>query len=145
MPPELPPDDDRELLDKVDALLKRHQPKRYTELPEHTEPPPAEPLPAPAAEAPDFSIPDVDDIPVLTDIVAEPAEAPAPANMPDDLLLDLEERLYRELEARIAPQLSLAFGKALDELLSQAKKHIGAAVREHLAEELRKPRPASGK
>lgn len=140
MPPELPPDDDRELLDKVDALLKRHQPKRYTELPEHTEPPPAT-----RVEAPDFGIPDVDDIPVLTDVIEEPVEVPAPARMPDNLLLDLEERLYRELEARIAPQLSLAFGKALDELLSQAKIHIGAAVREHLAQDLRKQRLASEK
>ncbi|MFA7241097.1 MAG: hypothetical protein WC091_13390 [Sulfuricellaceae bacterium] len=177
MQPEPPLDDDesRELLEKVDALLKRHQPKRYietaTELPESPEPtgalalpelpelselepakaleqpePPRQPerqpeLPRMAkAEAPEPDNFAFDDIPVLTDIIDEPSDAHVPADAPvsGGQLLELEERLYRELEAHLVPQLSMAFGKALNELLAQAKIHISVAVREHLVQELRK-------
>lgn len=161
-----PPEDDdsRELLEKVDALLKRHQPKRPTAPPEEepglTAPPPEVPelmeladlielpeeAPKPPPKPPPVMQPRVadtvpfDDIPVLTDIVVEPVEAIAPADapLPGNQLLDLEERLYRELEARLVPQLSMAFSKTLNELLIQAKIHIGVAVREHLVQELSK-------
>lgn len=155
-------DDSRELLEKVDALLKRHQPKRPTvpleekpeltatppdapelmeladliELPE--EPPKQQPKPPPVMQPRVDDTAPFDDIPVLTDIVVEPAEAIASADapLPGDQLLDLEERLYRELEAHLVPQLSMAFSKTLNELLNQAKIHIGVAVREHLVQEL---------
>lgn len=159
MQPELPPDDDddQELLDKVDALLKRHQPKRYVAPPGVAARPepatpvesaaPPEPPPVAPIEPAEADIPDFDDIPVLTEIVDQAADIPAPASstFPDKLLLDLENRLYHDLETHIAPQLSLAFGKALDELLSQAKFHVSEALREHLARELhaQKQRPES--
>lgn len=159
MQPERPmdDDDDQELLDKVDALLKRHQPKRYVVPPGAAAQPepevPAEslmlPEPPPAAltEPAEIDIPAFDDIPLLTDIVDEQADLPAPPSMPlpGELLLNLEERLYRELEAHVAPQLSMAFGKALTELLSQAKILISEAVREHLAQELQNQKPEAEK
>lgn len=156
MEPELlPDDDDQELLDKVDALLNRHQPKRNPPPPENSVA--TQPAPVATLEEPDFSDPAfgdldltaavlydpaLDDVPVLTDIVpesetAEPAEfATAGAPMSEALLRDLETRLYLELEMRVAPQLSQAFGKALDDLMAQAKIQISEALREHLAREL---------
>lgn len=173
MQPEPPPDDDdsRELLDKVDALLKRHQPKRYAEMaaPEQTESseladvpvlqalhdpleptesqmepeqpkPPRQQEPPPMAKSepsePESST--YDDIPVLTDIIEETPDVHTPPGAPlsGGQLQELEDRLYRELEAHLVPQLSMAFGKALNELLGQAKIHIGVAVREHLVQEL---------
>lgn len=176
MQPEPPPDDDdsRELLDKVDALLKRHQPKRYVEtataqpelaespeLPDvpvlqellepletlaamesPTEPEQPEPPPMAKSEPPEPDASAYDDIPVLTDIVEETADVHTPTDvpLPGGQLLDLEDRLYRELEAHLVPQLSMAFGKALNELLIQAKTHISVAVREHLVQELHRHR-----
>jgi hypothetical protein len=137
MPPETPSDND--VLEKVDALLKKHQSKPFASSAKT-------PLAAPPETA------DFDDIPTLTDIVDAPPAFPPRAEIDyasepggaqnfaaDELLRDLEERLYRELESRIAPQLSLAFGKALNELLEQAKIHISETVRLHLAQELNRP------
>jgi hypothetical protein len=139
MPQETPSGDD--VLDKVDALLKKHQSKPFVS-----------PAKAPAAAPPETE--DFDDIPTLTDIVeampafsshAEMVYASLPHSggpqhsAPDELLRDLEDRLCRELESSIAPQLSLAFGKALNQLLEQAKAHISETVRLHLAQELNRP------
>ena len=150
MPPELPPDDnddgsDQELLDKVDALLKRHQPRRYTAPtappvyappPEYTAPPEYLP-PAAITEPPAFDSAAFDDIPVLTDVVDKTTDSPTPS---DALSHDLEERLCRELEQRITPQLSQLFDRTLHDLLEQAKIHIGQTVRQYLAQELDKQR-----
>lgn len=128
---DLPPDDSDDVLEKVDALLKKHQSGGFSAAPSRAAPVP----PAQAEETPEF-----DDIPVLTDIVAPPLDAdedPAAAA----LLGDLEERLYRELEARFAPQLTQAFHHALAQLLDEAKLQISLTVREHLRQEMQKHTP----
>lgn len=122
MQDDLPPDDSDDVLEKVDALLKKHQSGGFSA-----------PRPAPtaqkAAPAEDF-----DDIPVLTDIVeTAPASGESPAE--EALLNDLEERLQRELEARLAPQLSQAFHHILTQFLEEAKLEVRLAVREHFSQE----------
>lgn len=129
MQDDLPPDDSDDVLEKVDALLKKHQSGGFSA------PRPAAPATQEAAPADDF-----DDIPVLTDIVAPPLEAdddPAAAA----LLSDLEERLCRELETRLSPQLTQAFHHALAQLLDEAKLQISLTVREHLRQEMQKHTP----
>lgn len=138
MPAELPPDDNSDVLEKLDALMrKHHQPappplKAVVPAPAKlspTLPPPTPPAPAPALD---------DGIPTLTDIVEEPAFPPKHhelAAYPDDTIRSLEERLHRELENRIVPQLSLAFQQALDKLVEDAKREISTTVREHLGNE----------
>ncbi|MBS4096925.1 MAG: hypothetical protein KGZ83_08845 [Sulfuricella sp.] len=136
MPPELPPEEDNsEVLEKLDALMRKHQapaappPKPAAPAPAILAPtlPKAAPAPAPHSEPAAES----DNIPTLTDVVEEPLP-PSPVSDPDSALRTLEERLHHELETRIAPQLSLAFQQALDQLLQDAKQQISATVREHL-------------
>ncbi len=125
MDTDLPPDDSDDVLNKVDALLKKHQ-RGSPKQPPHRAPPPAE---EPA------TMEDFDDIPTLTDIVE--TAAPAAGNpTPEALLSGLEERLHRELEARLAPQLTQAFQQALAQLLDEAKLQISLTVREHLRQEM---------
>ena len=131
MAAELPSEDDNsEVLEKLDALMRRHH---------QPAPPPAKPAaPPPAILAPTLpqAAPrDADDgIPTLTDVVE--SDRRAVAGDPDSTLRSLEERLQHELETRIAPQLSLAFQQALDELLQDAKRQISITVREHLEQEM---------
>jgi len=143
---DLEPDSSDDVLDKVDALLKKHQNRSFSPSPRAAST--AAAPPNPPADSADF-----DDIPTLTDIVETPPPFTADAlyaGTPQDFasevqLHDLEARLCRELEARIAPQLSAAFGQMFDELLEQAKERIGETVRQHLAHELNKsPHPTPG-
>lgn len=134
MPNEMEPDNGDDVLEKVDALLKKHQNRSFT-------PPARAAAPPKRAERTDD-----DDIPTLTDIVdTAPPDASGthyagtPLDFAADVMRhDLEARLYRELESRIAPQLSVAFGRMLDELLEQAKGQISETVRQHIAQELNK-------
>lgn len=128
---DLPPDDSDDVLEKVDALLKKHQSGAFAAV---------QPRAAAAPVEEQDDIAEFDDIPTLTDIVeASAAENPAA----EALLSDLEERLYRELEARFAPQLAQAFHHALAQLLEEAKLQISLAVREHLRLELQRQSPAT--
>jgi len=130
---DLPPDDSDDVLEKVDALLKKHQSGGFSAAPSR---------PAPVPPAQPEQIAEFDDIPVLTDIVAPPLDAeenPATAA----LLGDLEERLFRELEARFAPQLTQAFHHALAQLLDEAKLQISLSVREQLRQEMRQHTPSN--
>jgi hypothetical protein len=132
MTAELPPDEDNsEVLEKLDALLRKHQ-SPPPPPPKPAAPPPATLLAPTPPETP--PTPDLDDIPVLTEIIGDfpPSQAPATQNSQEDTLRALEERLLRELDTRIAPELSLAFQEAMDKLLMDAKLQISAAVREHL-------------
>lgn len=128
----LPPDEDNsEVLEKLDALLRKHQ-SPPPPPPKPAAPPPPTLLAPTPPEAPPTA--DFDDIPVLTEIIGDipPPPALAAQNSQEDTLRALEERLHRELDTRIAPELSLAFQEAMDKLLMDAKLQISAAVREHL-------------
>lgn len=132
MDSELPPDDDNsEVLEKLDALMRKHQ--------QPTPPKPAAPSPTLLAPTLPQATPHSEDdgIPTLTDVVDRPTNA-IPNSMadPDSAVRSLEESLQLELETRIAPQLSLAFQQALDELLQDAKRQISITVREHLEKEM---------
>jgi hypothetical protein len=138
METELPPDDSDDLLEKADALLRRHQRQPFAQTRTAAAPPSAEAPPPSVAlslDEPILDEPSLDDIPTLTDVVetapAASVEAVAPIPLPDDL----EARLYHELESRIAPQLTAAFQHALAGLLEEARQQITFAVREHLKQE----------
>lgn len=130
--------DSSDVLDKVDALLKKHRPTT-------AQPADAEML-AISGVVP--QLPPQEDIPTLTDIVSPPPPAAPVAAAPvsgaeldeaavEELLRSVEDFLVRELESRIAPQLSITFDRALNDLLERAVTHVGQAVRETIAQELR--------
>jgi hypothetical protein len=148
MKTELPPDDSDKLLEKADALLRRHQrqplaqPRTAATPPSsETKFPPAEisteepHLEAFSLDEPLLDESSLDDIPTLTDVVetapAASVEAVALIPLPDNL----EARLYHELESRIAPQLTAAFQHALAGLLEEARQQIHLAVRTHVEQE----------
>lgn len=154
----------KDIFAKMDALLKRHQPGAAQAAPaihqEQSPPPPifediappaelaaaAERRPEPAEQIPTLTevvamAPEEPAIPVLTEIVEtgsrrEPDEHGEIAL--DEALHRLEDHLAQQLENRIAPQLSAAFDRALTELLETSRTYIEQAVRDTLAEELRK-------
>ncbi len=133
MTADLPPEEDNsEVLEKLDALLRKHQ-SPPPPPPKPAAPPPATLLAPTPPETP--PTPDFDDIPVLTEIIGDipPSQTSAPPNSPEDTIRSLEERLHRELDTRIAPELSLAFQEAMDKLLMDAKLQISATVRDHLS------------
>jgi hypothetical protein len=133
---------EEDLLGKVDALLRRHQP-----------------APAAASEIPTLSQVvgtekvDIPPVPVLTEIVQtapeihpeavpEPSVSPEPADLqpaapevePDE---DLEQ-INAELEQIIAPLLKNWLESALPGKLDQLKPLLRQMVRECVAEELQK-------
>lgn len=131
-------DSNSEVLEKLDALMRKH----------YVEPPPPPPVPlVPPPEPPAMLAPtlpksaqgdEFDDIPVLTEVIEEGPVMPAPQpESTDAAARRLEARLLEELENRIAPQLSLALQQALDTVLADARRQIAAAVREHLDREKR--------
>lgn len=142
---DLEPDSSDDVLEKVDALLKKHQSRSFSPSARAAAPAPPPSPPPDSAE--------IDDIPTLTDVVetsppfsSDTLYAGTPQEFASEVRLhDLEARLCRELESRIVPQLSAAFGQMLDELLEQAKERISETVRQHLAQELNKsPHSAPG-
>ncbi len=149
---ELEPDSGDDVLEKVDALLKKHQNRAFHSAARTASPAPV-PAPEPtppamsAADSADFD----DDIPTLTDVVETSSPSASPTGTgytgtPPGLARDLEVRLCRELESRIAPQLSAAFGQVLDELLEQARQRISETVHQQLEQELKKSaHPTPGK
>ena len=153
-----------DVLAKMDALLKKHQPGATQGTPAVPLPPPVFDEITPPAELvavaarrlepleliPTLtdvvdrpSLAEEDSIPVLTEVVepasepAPPEEAPTPADL-DQTLRRVEDLLVEQLENRIAPQLSASFDRALGELLESARASIQQAVHDTLARELRK-------
>ncbi len=109
--------DDKDILGKADALLRRHS------------------VAAPGGGS------DTGGVPVLTDLVDAPQAAPAPA---DDLarevfnrvMAEVEGRLASELERRLAehlvPQVHAAVASAIGDLHQELANAIGDAVAEAL-------------
>lgn len=143
------------LLDKMDALLKKHQ--GAAEAP----PPPAMAAPpAPAAPSAPPPLPEDAWLPVLTDVVAvgEPSAAPAPspaaeaaeqappppaATVDPDALIDqimseLEPRLSALLIDRLAAEVRNSLDESMSALLAQMDVHIREIVREAVSEQLGK-------
>lgn len=136
------------LLDKMDALLKKHQGT-------------TEAAPTPLATAPNLPPPLPEDawLPVLTDVVAvgspnavEPAAAPpqeptalsiSPAVDPEALVAqimgELEPRLSSLLRDRLLAEIRNSLDDSLAALLAQMDVHIREIVREAVAEQLSKP------
>jgi hypothetical protein len=107
--------DEKDILDKADALLKRHS--------------------ATAGGA------DAGDVPVLTDLVESPAPAAAPAAAPADpldrevfirVVADVEKRLASDLERRVAQQLVPHVHEAVSSALDSLHEDIARAVAEAL-------------
>lgn len=139
-----PVNDEPDVLGKVDALLTRH--RTGTPSPQET----AEP----GQHA------DRASIPVLSEVVAEPATIPVltaalseetppsvepmptvqagteePAtsgSLNEETLRRIEEFLILELEDRIAMEFAASLDKALTEMLGNSREHIRHAVREAL-------------
>lgn len=142
------------LLDKMDALLKKHQGGVETPPPARVEAPPAAPPNAPPP------LPEDAWLPVLTDVVAmgEPAPAPpspadaaieaspppppAPAIDPEvlveQIMGELEPRLSSLLRDRLIVEIRNSMDDNLSTLLAQMDVHIREIVREAVAEQLGK-------
>lgn len=130
------------LLDKMDALLKKH---RVVEAP---------PAPAVAQTAPSAPPPLPDDawLPVLTDVVAlgevntnpaspEPAIPPAPPPPsidPATILDELEPRLGALIQGAVAEEIRHSLDASLATLLAQLDVHVREIVRETINEKLGK-------
>lgn len=140
------------LLDKMDALLKKHQGSAEATAP-------AKPAPvSPASAAAPPPLPEDAWLPVLTDVVAvgEPAvPAPAPAMeaapavaapaaldpmaLVEQVMEELEPRLTSLLRDRLATEVRNSLDDSLSTLLAQMDVHIREIVREAVAEQLDKP------
>lgn len=103
--------DDKDVLGKADALLRRHAGA------------------PPAAES--------SDVPLLTDLV----EAPAPAAPPTDpverevfdrVIVEVEKRLTAELERRVARQLAPQIHAAITSAVGELHQDIAKAINEAL-------------
>lgn len=145
------------LLDKMDALLKKHQGAAETLPPAAAAPPPAAtPLNAPPP------LPEDAWLPVLTEVVAvgtpdvpsaprpaamaprlsSPTQPPAPNVDPEVLVKqimgELEPRLTSLLRDRLAAEVRNSLDDSLSALLAQMDVHIREIVREAVAEQLGK-------
>ncbi|MEW6131882.1 MAG: hypothetical protein AB1591_01775 [Pseudomonadota bacterium] len=141
------------LLDKMDALLKKHQGSAEATA---NEPAPASPASA-AAPAPP-PLPEDAWLPVLTDVVAvgEPAvltpasameaasatapplPAPDPMALVEQIMSELEPRLTSLLRDRLVTEVRNSLDDSLSALLAQMDVHIREIVREAVAEQLGK-------
>ncbi len=131
------------LLDKMDALLKKHHGA-------------AGESPAAASNAPP-PLPEDAWLPVLTDVVAagapdaggHPAPAPQAAAGPGmgvdpemliaQIMGELEPRLTSLLRDRLLAELRNSLDESLSALLAQMDVHIREIVREAVAEQLNRP------
>lgn len=126
------------LVQRVDALLKRHQQQSAT--PEQPlppiEPPPAtvlevaEPPPLPELAA----MPDPeDDLPVLTEVV-EPDAGPAPVVLSDALIAQIEAAVLERVLAAVDTALDERLGRAVADLVARTadglRADLSASVRE---------------
>lgn len=139
------------LLDKMDALLKRHQGSAEPSVPSNA---------APSTNAPP-PLPEDAWLPVLTDVVAvgEPGAAAAPtpaaesaemqASTPptpaidpevlvEQVMGELEPRLTSLLRDRLLSEVRNSLDDSLSALLAQMDVHIREIVREAVAEQLGK-------
>ena len=147
------------LLDKMDALLKKHQGPTETSAPAAVEPSTTMESNAPPP------LPDDAWLPVLTEVVAigEPeapapvatipaaiaetaAEAPPPPPAPtvdpealiEQIMGDLEPRLSSLLRDRLVMEIRNSLDDSLASLLAQLHVHVREIVREAVAEQLGK-------
>ena len=134
------------LLDKMDALLKKHRqadtPVPSTHPVDSSSPPP---------------LPDDAWLPVLTDVVAlgdveaattpEPAPEPVPpaaaepvvgGTDPEELLSELEPRLSALIQGAVTNEIRNSLDNALASLLAQLDVHVREIVREAVNEKLGK-------
>lgn len=142
------------LLDKMDALLKKHQ--GVVEAPPASK---AEALPAAEPNAPP-PLPEDAWLPVLTDVVAvgepsaatdepaPPAAEPAPPQPPaptvdpamliEEIMSGLEPRLSSLLIDRLAAEVRNSLDESMSSLIAQMDVHIREIVREAVNEQLGK-------
>ena len=103
--------DDKDILGKADALLRRHAGT------------------SPAA--------DPADVPLLTDLVEAPAPAAPPADPAerevfDCVIAEVEKRLTAELERRVARQLAPQIHAAITSAVGDLHQDIARAINEAL-------------
>lgn len=140
------------LLDKMDALLRKHQGNAEATAPEK---------PAPTSSSAPPPLPEDAWLPVLTDVVAigepdtapqqapavEAVEAPPPPPAPtvdpevlvEQIMGELEPRLNSLLRDRLIVEIRNNLDDNLSALLAQMDVHIREIVREAVAEQLGKP------
>ena len=145
---------DDPLLNKMDALLKKH---RGAGEPRH----PGTPEVAPASEWPPAWLP------VLTDVIergtpppavdaAPPPQPPAPAaesdvpqtpavsdTLAEQLMSELAPRLSEVMEKQVAAELRRNIDETVANLLSQLDVNMREIVRDAVAEKLKQPRKPS--
>ena len=134
------------LLDKMDALLKKHRVVETTVAPQGAL------QSAPLVPPP---LPDDAWLPVLTDVVAmgeveqassslpiQPQvvldQAAAPSIDPDALMVELEPRLSALIQNALNAEIRNSLDSALASLLAQLDVHVREIVRETLDEKMRK-------
>ncbi len=144
------------LLDKMDALLKKHRGDSAASVPAIEAQPPATEPDAPPP------LPEDAWLPVLTDVVAmgEPDVPPAPAATPtaqaaeappiqpaarvdpemlvEQIMGELEPRLNSLLRDRLVTEIRNSLDDSLSTLLAQMDVHIREIVREAVSEQLGK-------
>jgi hypothetical protein len=143
------------LLDKMDALLKKHRGVAEPPAPAIEEPPPAETSDTPPP------LPENAWLPVLTDVVAmgEPDAAPAltpiaeapqasppaplmpevnPDVLVEQIMGELEPRINTLLRDRLVTEIRSSLDENLSALLAQVDVHIREIVREAVSEQLGK-------
>ncbi len=132
------------LVERVDALLKRHQQQQANAAPpaevvHEPLPPQAEvavaapapaPAPAPAIEAVVPTAETDDDIPVLTEIV-DPEQVPAFAAGIESAIL---EKLLAELDRSLEMRLNRTIGEVLEQVMDGLRAELSTSVR-HMVRE----------
>ncbi len=120
------------LVERIDALLKRHQ-----------QPPPSPSVVDAPERLVDVPPPDIDDdIPVLTEIVDLPGRAAQPAAIEplsiESLLAELDEALSMRLNRALGNLLEQSLDGLRAELSSSVRSLVREAVEKALADDLRK-------
>lgn len=123
------------LVERVDALLKRHQQQEKA----ITQDPTAETQPVTPPDTPQAAMPGDDDIPVLTEIIDAESIAPAaPSQLGKEFSAEIEnavlEKLLGELDRSLELRLNRTIGDLLEQSLDGLRAELSASVREMVRE-----------
>ena len=143
--PSLPPDDESaDIVSRADALMRRTRPAPML-APDPTGEAPHRKNPPNAAHPPE----DAEDLPLLTDIVAE-AHLPTPAGalpaaeldrLGAELVAALQARLAAEIPTLVEAAMQTAIADIARELCSGLTESANAALAAHLQRHLQPPQP----
>ena len=123
------------LVERVDALLKRHQRPQEVSTPSTATPGtlPVERVGEPATPSPDALGSSDDDVPVLTEIV-DAQSIPAPPAYGRDFVSGIEdavlEKILAELDRSLEHRLNRTIGDLLEQTLDGLRAELSVGIRE---------------